>query len=150
MEIGLPCLRLLKHEKDSDMKTVTRTPSGGISSPHFHKRLHLGQSPWKKQKHVEFWLAFAWQHCRNVFFKSIRQLWRCYGNQRWAKAVENSFLVLKISSFKLSESLKSVAQGVLEIFEEMDLEGGGGGFWFLRIMISVEHYFAMCFFFGWG
>ena len=46
---------------------------------------------------------------------------RCYGNQGWAEAVEQFFFVLKITSFKLSECFKSVAQGVLEIFEEVYL-----------------------------
>ena len=36
------------------------------------------------------------------------------------------FFVLEISSFKLSESFKSVAQGLLEIFEVVYLGGGGG------------------------
>ena len=35
--------------------------------------------------------------------------------------------MLKIKSFKLSEKFNSVAQGVLEIFEEVYLGGGGGG-----------------------
>ena len=37
--------------------------------------------------------------------------------------MKNNFFVSKISSLKLSERFKSVAQGVLEIFEEMYLEG---------------------------
>ena len=38
--------------------------------------------------------------------------------------------VLQISTFKRSENLKSVAQGVLEIFEEVYLgRGVGGGGW---------------------
>ena len=37
------------------------------------------------------------------------------------EAVEKSIFVLKISSFKLSESFKSVAQSVREIFEEVYL-----------------------------
>ena len=37
------------------------------------------------------------------------------------------FLDFVLSYLRLSESFKSVAQGVLEIFEEMYLEGEGGG-----------------------
>ena len=54
--------------------------------------------------------------------KNMRQLGRCYGNQGWAKAVE---IFLKISLFKMSESFKSVALGVLE--EVYLVVGGGGG-----------------------
>ena len=43
-----------------------------------------------------------------------------------AEAVEN-FFVLEISSFKLSESFKSAAEGVLKIFEGVYVAGGGGG-----------------------
>ena len=49
---------------------------------------------------------------------------RCYANPGYAGAVEKDFLVLiKIKSFKLSEGFKSVAQGVLEIIEEVH-QGG--------------------------
>ena len=52
---------------------------------------------------------------------------RSYCNQGWTEAVKIYFCVLKITSFKLSKRFKSVAQGILEIFEEVYLGGGGGG-----------------------
>ena len=42
-----------------------------------------------------------------------------YGNQGWAGAVENQIFALKIKSFKISERFKSLAQGVLEVFQEV-------------------------------
>ena len=65
---------------------------------------------------------FAWK-CQNVLFKTCIKIGRCYGQQGWADAVEKYTVMLQINSFKLSESLKSVAQGVLEIFEEVYLGG---------------------------
>ena len=53
------------------------------------------------------------------FSKTCANFGRCYGNQGWAKVVEKSVFGLQISPFKLSESFKSVAQGVVEIFEEV-------------------------------
>ena len=35
-------LRSMKHEKECETKTVTRTPSRGILSPNLHNRFHLG------------------------------------------------------------------------------------------------------------
>ena len=63
------------------------------------------------------------EKCRNVLSKSCINFGRCYGNQGWAEVVENKFLFCKL--VKLSESFESVAQGVLEIFEEVYLGGGG-------------------------
>ena len=40
------------------------------------------------------------------------------------RRLKNNFFVLKSSSFKLSESFKSVAQGVVEILEEVYLGKG--------------------------
>ena len=45
----------------------------------------------------------------------------CFGNQEWAEEVGNKNVVLKISLFKLSESFKLIAHGVLEMFEEVYL-----------------------------
>ena len=42
------------------------------------------------------------------------------------KRFENYIFVLKINSLQFSESFKSLAQGVFEIFEEV-YRGGGGG-----------------------
>ena len=66
------------------------------------------------------------ENCQNVYSETCVNFGRCYGNQG-AEAVENKKIVLKMSSFKLSECLKSVAEGVLEIFQEVYLGGGGGG-----------------------
>ena len=41
MEIVSPNLRSLKHEKEYETKIVTRTPSSRISSPNYHRILHL-------------------------------------------------------------------------------------------------------------
>ena len=46
------------------------------------------------------------ENCQNVFLKTCVNFGRCYGNQEWAEAVEKYFFVLKISSFKFSESVK--------------------------------------------
>ena len=62
-----------------------------------------------------------------MFFSKICvNFGRYYGDQGWIEAVENDKFVFKITSFKLSDSSKSVAQGVPEIFEEVYLGGGGG------------------------
>ena len=50
MAIVLPNLRSLKHEKESERKIVTRTPSSRISSPNFHNRLHLATRHWNSKK----------------------------------------------------------------------------------------------------
>ena len=47
MEIVLLILRSLKHEKECETKTVTRTPSCGIFSPNFHNRIQFGHSAWE-------------------------------------------------------------------------------------------------------
>ena len=60
------------------------------------------------------------------FSKKCVNFGRCYGNHGLAEAFEKSIIVLKISSFKFAESFKSVAQGVLEIFEQVYMGGGGG------------------------
>ena len=62
------------------------------------------------------------------FSKACVNFGRCHGNRGWGGGRKIIF-VLKISSFKLSESFKSVAQGVPEIFEEMYL---GAQFFFAR------------------
>ena len=54
------------------------------------------------------------------FSKTCVNFARCYVNQGWAEGLKNIF-VLKIKSFIFSESFKSPAQGVLEIFEEVYL-----------------------------
>ena len=59
------------------------------------------------------------------FSKTCVNFERCYGNQGWAEAVEKYIFIFQFNSFKLSESFKSVAQGVPEIFEEVYLGGGG-------------------------
>ena len=59
--------------------------------------------------------------------KTCVKFGHCFGNQGWAEAVQKYFFVLKMSSFKISKSFKSVVQGDLEIFEEVHLGGGGGG-----------------------
>ena len=59
------------------------------------------------------------------FFKTFVNFGCCYGNQGLANVVENNFFFLQNSSCKLSENFESVAQGVLEIFEEVYREGGG-------------------------
>ena len=63
------------------------------------------------------------EKCGNVFSTCVN-FGCCYGNQGWADVVEKIF-VLQNSSIKFSESFKSVLQGVLEIFEEVYLGGGG-------------------------
>ena len=57
------------------------------------------------------------------FSKTCVNFERCYGNQGWAEAVEKYIFIFQFNSFKLSESFKSVAQGVPEIFEEVYLGG---------------------------
>ena len=52
MKVAVLLLRSLKHETGCETKTVTRTPSSGISNPHFHKRFQLGHPSWK-----------MWQKC---------------------------------------------------------------------------------------
>ena len=77
-----------------------------------------------------------WDRCRYLskssctfiaklcFSKTCVSFGRCYANQGWAEAVERKNIGLKTILFKFSESLKSVAQGVLEIFEEVYLGWG--------------------------
>ena len=60
------------------------------------------------------------------FSKTCVNFGRCYGNQEWTESVEKYFLVFQSSSFKLSGSFKFIDQGVLEIFKEVYLGGGGG------------------------
>ena len=98
MEILLPKLRWLKHEKGCKTKIVTRTPSSGISRPNFHDRLHLEHSSWKKQKTSSSGERLH-ENCRNEFSKTCINFGRCYGNQGWAEAVEK-YIFLKIRSFK--------------------------------------------------
>ena len=74
MEIVLPDLRLLKHEKECETKTVTRTLLSGISSPNFHNRLHLGHYSWKWQKKTSSFGKLLHENGRNVLFKNMRQL----------------------------------------------------------------------------
>ena len=62
------------------------------------------------------------ENCRNGFFKNMRQLLDMVTKGERRRLKNNFFL--KIISFKLSESFKSVAQAVLEILEEV--YGGGG------------------------
>ena len=57
------------------------------------------------------------------FSKTCVNFERCYGNQGWAEAVQKQIFIFQFNSFKLSESFKSVAQGVPEIFEEVYLGG---------------------------
>ena len=59
------------------------------------------------------------------FSKTCVNFGRSCGNQGWAEAVENKIFASEISSFKMLESFKSVAQGIVEIFEKV--YGGGGG-----------------------
>ena len=47
IEIVLPNLMLLKHEKEVWSKFVTRTPSSWTTSPKINDRLHFGHSSWK-------------------------------------------------------------------------------------------------------
>ena len=76
-------------------------------------------------------MSFRTKTAEMCFSKTCVKFWRCYGNQRWAEEVENYFFVFKISSFKKWESFKSLAHGVLEIFEEVYIgwgwRGGVGG-----------------------
>ena len=71
-------------------------------------------------ENVELWGTFCMKVAEMCCSKSSCgvNFGRCYGKQGWAEAVKKYFL-LKITSIKLSESLKSVPQGVLEIFEEV-------------------------------
>ena len=57
------------------------------------------------------------------FSKTCVNFERCYGNQGWAEAVKKYVFIFQFNLFKLSESFKSVAQGVPEIFEEVYLGG---------------------------
>ena len=59
MVVVVLILRLMKHEKECEMKTVTRTPSSGILIPNFHNRFHSGHPSWIYQKTFEFWGDFA-------------------------------------------------------------------------------------------
>ena len=69
-------------------------------------------------------VSFCMKTAEMCFSKTCINLGRCYGNQGWVRRLK--IFVLKISSFKFSESFKPVAQDVLEIFEEV-YRGGGGG-----------------------
>ena len=64
-------------------------------------------------------VSFCMKTAEMYFSKTCFNFARCYGNQGWAEDAEKEICVLKISSFKLSESFKSVAQGFPEIFEKV-------------------------------
>ena len=68
----------------------------------------------------------------------------CYGNQGWVEGLKIIF-ALEISSFKLSESLKSVSQGVRDIFEEVYL---GLGLRLVRRFLPLKRYWHYTF--KWG
>ena len=102
MEMVVPNLRPLKHEKECETKTVTSTPSSGKSIPNFHNRLHLGK------------LLHAAEIC---FQKHASTLDVAIVTKGGPSRLKNKF-------FKLSESFNSEAQGFLEIFDEVYMGGG--------------------------
>ena len=117
--------KVVKARQRCKTKIVIVPPWSGISSSNFYNRLPLEYSPRKLAKIVEFWAACACNYWKSVVQKHASNFWRCYGNQGWADAVEIFFL--KMSSFTWSESFKAVAEGVLEIFDEVYRGRGGGG-----------------------
>ena len=64
-----------------------------------------------------------YENCRNVFLKAASTLDVAMVTKGGQRRLKNYF-VLKITSFKLSESFQSVPLAVLE---EVYLGGGGGG-----------------------
>ena len=73
MVIILSNLRSSKHEKERGTKIVSRTPSSGISSPHFttdsiYDTLH------EKSKQLRILGSGVHENCQNVFLKNMRQL----------------------------------------------------------------------------
>ena len=69
-------------------------------------------------------VSFCMKTAEMSFSKTRVKFGRSYGNQGWERRLKNIFFVLQINSFKFSESFKSVAQGVFEIFEEVYLGEG--------------------------
>ena len=84
-------LNVAQARKKCEMKLVTMTPSSGMSSPNFHNRLHLGYSSWKLAKNRVLRKVCV-KNCQSCFSKTCVNFAHCYGNQRWAEAVENNFL----------------------------------------------------------
>ena len=71
----------------------------------------------------EFWGAFRMKSAKTCVSKIWIKFGRCCGSQGWAEVVENSFFCFE-NEFNFLKSWKSVAQSVLEIFEEVYLGGG--------------------------
>ena len=125
MDIVLPRLRSLKHEK-----SVKRKLSPGGHQAGYHPLISTTDYIWdtlhgNSKKNVEFWWAFAWKlpkcgvqkHASTLYVAMVTK-----GGRSWFKI---SFLFWHFASFNLSESFTLVAQGVLEKFEEVYLGGGG-------------------------
>ena len=67
-------------------------------------------------EHVRALGSFCLKTVEILCSKTCVNSGRCNGYQGWAEAVENQTLILKMSSFKFSESFKSATRSVLEIF----------------------------------
>ena len=120
MLIVLSNLRPLKHKKECGIKFATMTASSGISSPNSHNRLHLGYSSWKLAKTFEFCEAFVWRLPKFVVQKHASTLDVALVTKGGRMRLKTD---LKNKLSKLSENLKFVAQGVLEIFDKVYLGG---------------------------
>ena len=77
-------------------------------------------------KNVELWWALVWKLSKGVFQKHASTLDVVMVTRVGEGGWKIIFFVLKISSFKLSEKVKSVAQGALDIWGNAPGVGGGG------------------------
>ena len=115
MEIVLPNLRSLNTEKKAKQKMAP-----GCNPAEYKTQFFLTDYIWndlhEKTKNIQFWSAFALNLPKCIFTKHASTLDVAVVTKDGRRRLKIVFLFSKLV-FIFSESFKSIAQGVLEIFE---------------------------------